>query len=122
MGRQRNMTQMKEQETSPEKELNKMEESNLPDTEFKWMVIRMLKELRGRIGKLSENLNKEIISIEGDIETIRSWSEINAISEMKNTWEVINSWLIEAENQISDFKDKVAENTQWKQQKKKKKN
>ena len=35
MGRQRNMTQMKEQETSPEKELNKMEESNLPDTEFK---------------------------------------------------------------------------------------
>ena len=49
------------------------------------MVIRMLKELRGRIGKLSENLNKEIISIEGDIETIRRWSEINAISEMKNT-------------------------------------
>ena len=35
MERKRNMPPMKEQEESPEKELNKMEESNLPVTEFK---------------------------------------------------------------------------------------
>ena len=37
---------MKEQIKIPEKELNKMETSNLSDTEFKTLVIRMLKELR----------------------------------------------------------------------------
>ena len=50
MRRQRNMTQMKEEEKSPEKELNKMETGNRPDVEFKTLVIRMLKEL-------SEDLN-----------------------------------------------------------------
>ena len=35
MRRQRNMAQMKEQIKTPEKELNKMEISNLTDTEFK---------------------------------------------------------------------------------------
>ena len=44
------MDQMKEQNKTPEKELNKMEISNLLDAEFKTLVIRMLKEL-------SENLN-----------------------------------------------------------------
>ena len=41
---------MKEQIKIPEKELNKMEISNLSDAEFKTLVITMLKEL-------SEDLN-----------------------------------------------------------------
>ena len=45
MRRQRNMTQMKEQIKTPEKEVNKMEISNLSDAEFKTLFIRMLKEL-----------------------------------------------------------------------------
>ena len=57
MRRQRNMAQMKEQNKTQEKELNKMEINNLSDTEFKTLVIRMLKEL-------SEDLNstKKILS------------------------------------------------------------
>ena len=43
--RQRNMAQMKEQIKPPEKELNKLEISNLSDAEFKTLVIRMLKEI-----------------------------------------------------------------------------
>ena len=43
--RQRNMAQMKEQIKTPEKELNKVEISNLSNAEFKTLVIRMLKEL-----------------------------------------------------------------------------
>ena len=35
---------MKKQIKSPEKELNKMEISNLSDAEFKTLVIKMLKE------------------------------------------------------------------------------
>ena len=39
------MAQMKEQNKTPEKELNKTEITNLSDAEFKALVIRMLKEL-----------------------------------------------------------------------------
>ena len=39
------MSQLKEQIKTPEKELSKMEISNLSDAEFKTLVIRMLKEL-----------------------------------------------------------------------------
>ena len=45
MRRQSNMAQMKEQNKTPEKELNKMEANNLSDVEFRTLVIRMLKEL-----------------------------------------------------------------------------
>ena len=39
------MAQMKEQNRTPEKELNKIEISNLSDAEFKTLMVRMLKEL-----------------------------------------------------------------------------
>ena len=41
MRRQRNMAQVKEQIKTPEKELNKMERSNLSDAEFKTLFTRM---------------------------------------------------------------------------------
>ena len=44
MERQRKHPQLKGMEDSPGKELNKMEASKLSYTEFKRMVIRMLKE------------------------------------------------------------------------------
>ena len=44
------MAKMKEQIKTPEKELNKMEKSNLSDAKCKTLVIRMIKEL-------SEDLN-----------------------------------------------------------------
>ena len=44
------MAQMKEQNKTPEKELNKMETSNLLGAEFETLVIRMFNEL-------GENLN-----------------------------------------------------------------
>ena len=38
---------MREQNKTPEKELNKMELNNLLDAEFQTLVIKMLKELIG---------------------------------------------------------------------------
>ena len=38
------MAQMKEENKTPEKELNEMEITNLSDAEFKTLVIRMFKE------------------------------------------------------------------------------
>ena len=47
MRRQRNTSQMKgHNKIETEKELNKVETSNLLDAEFKTLVIRMLNELR----------------------------------------------------------------------------
>ena len=42
---QRNRAQIKEQNKTPEKELNEIETMNLSDVVFKTLVIRMLKEL-----------------------------------------------------------------------------
>ena len=55
MGRQKKNMQSKGMEDSPVKELNKMEVSKLSDTEFKIMVIRMLKELTDNYKELSGN-------------------------------------------------------------------
>ena len=44
---QRKMAQMKEQNKTLGKELNKMEISNLSDAEFKTLFIRILKEISG---------------------------------------------------------------------------
>ena len=43
--RQRNMARMKEQIRTPEKELNKLEISNLSDAQFTTLLIRQLREL-----------------------------------------------------------------------------
>ena len=62
---------MKKQEKYPEKELNEMEATKIPDIELKLMVIRMLQDIRRRMDDLSENLNKEIISIKNNMEAIK---------------------------------------------------
>ena len=54
MRRQRNMAQRKGQIKTPEKELNKMEISNLSDSEFKTLVIRMLKEFREDLNNIKK--------------------------------------------------------------------
>ena len=55
MTRQRNMAQMKDQVKIPEKELNKMDISNLLDVDFKTMIIRMLKELSEDFNNIEKN-------------------------------------------------------------------
>ena len=109
MGRQQYMPKIiikQKQNKSPEKELNEMEASNLPDTEFKKMVIRMLKEIGENFKEFIENYS----STKKDIETInKSQSEIkNTIYEMKNTLERTNNRLAEAEDHFTHLKVKVA--------------
>ena len=48
------MAQMKEQNKTPEKELNKMEISNLSDAEFKTLIIRIFKELIGYFNSIKK--------------------------------------------------------------------
>ena len=97
MKRQRHMAQMKEQIKTPEKELNKMEISNLSDAEFKTLVIRMLKEL-------SEDLSS-IQKIQSETKDTLTEIKNNLQGKKKN-----NSRVDEAENQINDLEHKEAKN------------
>ena len=49
------MIKMKEQNKTPEKELNKLEISNLSDAEFKILVIRMFQELTGYFNSIKKD-------------------------------------------------------------------
>lgn len=53
---------MKEQDNVIEKELNKMEISNLPDKELKVLIIKIFNRLE-RMNELSEKFNKYIENI-----------------------------------------------------------
>ena len=55
MRKQRNMAEMKEQIKTPEKELNKMEISNLLNAEFKILVIRIFKELSEDLSRIKKD-------------------------------------------------------------------
>ena len=48
---------MKEQENTPE-ELNEMEDSNLPDVEFRVMIIRMLNSMKKDIEPIKKDKSK----------------------------------------------------------------
>ena len=70
MRRQRYMDQMKEQIKTPEKELNKMEISNLSDAHFKTLVIRMPKELNedlDSIKKIQSETKDTLIEIKDNL-------------------------------------------------------
>ena len=54
-----------------------METSNLPDIEFKTLVIRMLNDLRGREEEQSENFGKEIVKTNMKTENIKKKSVRN---------------------------------------------
>ena len=43
------MSQMKKQDKTPEKQLNEVETGNLPEKEFKIMVVKMIQDLRKRV-------------------------------------------------------------------------
>ena len=87
MKRQGNMAQMKEQIKTPERELNKVENSNLSDAEFKTLVIRMLKEISGyfdsRVDKAKNQINDLEHKEEKDIQS--GQQEEKRIQKVKDT-------------------------------------
>ena len=55
---------MKEQDKTPEKQLNEVEIGNIQDKEFRTMIVKMIQNLRKRmeaqIGKTQEMFNKDL--------------------------------------------------------------
>ena len=96
------MDQMKEQDKTPEKQLNEVEIGNVPEEEFWIMRVKMIQDLGKRmeaeIEKMQEMFNKDIEELNN-----KQTEMNNTITEMKNTLEGINSRITEAEERISDL-------------------
>ena len=110
MERQRNTTQMKEQITNTEVQINEDEIGKLPEKEFRIMIVKMIKNLEDKMEKMQESTNKDLELKNGHTETN------NTITEIKNTPEGINNRISEAE-QISELQDKMVEITSEEQNK-----
>ena len=58
------MSHMKEQDKTSERQLNEVELGNLPEKEFRIMIVKMIQDLRKgmetKIEKMQEMINKEI--------------------------------------------------------------
>ena len=64
MKQQKYMSQMKEQDKTLEKQLNEVEIGNLPEKEFRIMIVKMIQDLRkrmeARIEKMQEMFHKDL--------------------------------------------------------------
>ena len=100
------MFQVKKQNKTPEKEVNKMEIRNLLNAQFETLVIKML-------NGLSENFSTEIGNMKVQVEKIKIKTEMkNTITDIKYTLKRISSRIDEGEERMSNLGDQVAENTQ----------
>ena len=92
MKRKRNTTQMKEQTRNTEVQINEEEIGKLPEKESRIMMVKMIKNLENKMEKTQEPINKDLEELKNKHKDTN-----NAITEIKNTLEGINSRISEAE-------------------------
>ena len=51
---------MKEQNKTPEKQLNAVETGNLPEKEFRIMIVKMIQDLGKRMEEMQEMFSKDL--------------------------------------------------------------
>ena len=66
MKRQRKTTQMKEQARNTEVQINEEEIGNLSEKEFRIMIIKSIKNLENRMGKMQESMNKDLDKLKNE--------------------------------------------------------
>ena len=108
------MLQTKEHGKNLQDEINEDEIGNLPEKEFRVIIIKMIQNLGNRMEKIQETFNKDPEELKTK-QTVRN----NTITEIKNTLEGINSRITEAEEWISELEDKMVEITAREQNKEK---
>ena len=81
---------MKEQDKPPEKQLNEVEIGNLPEKEFRIVIVKMIQDLgkrmEAKLEKMQERFNKDLEELKNKQREMN-----NTITEMKNTLEGIKS-------------------------------
>ena len=90
------MQQMKEQSKNLQDQINEEEKGNLPEKEFRVMVVKMIRNLgnrtEARIEKIQEIFNRDLEELK-----TKQTEMNNAITEMENTLEGMNNRITEAE-------------------------
>ena len=112
MKRQKNMLQTKEQGKNLQDQKNENEIGNLPEKEFRVMIVKMIQNLGNRMERIQETFNK-------DLEELKSKQTVmnNTITEIKNSLEGINSRITKAEERIRELEGKMVEITAMEQKK-----
>ena len=99
---------MKEQGKNLQDQINEEEIGNLPEKEFRVMIVKMIQNLRNRMEarteKIQEMFNKDLEELKN-----KQTEMNNTITEMKNTLKGINNRISEAEERISELEDKMVE-------------
>ena len=109
---------MKEQDKTPEEQLSEVEIGNLPEKEFRVVIVKMVQDLGKRMEaqtkKIQEMFNKDLEELKNKQTEMK-----NTVTEMKNTLKGINSRISEAEEWISELEYRVIEITATEQNKEK---
>ena len=92
MKRQRNTAQMKEQTTNTEVQINEEEISKLPVKEFRIMIVKMIKNLKNKMEKMQDSINKDLEKLKN-----KHMGTKNTITEIEGTLEGLNSRISEEE-------------------------
>ena len=82
------MYQTRKQDKTPEKQLNEVEIGNLPEKEFRIMIVKMIQDLGKRMESRTEKMQA---MFNKDVEELKNKQVNNTITEMENTLEGINS-------------------------------
>ena len=102
------MYEIKEQDKTSEKQLNEVEIGNLPEKEFRIMIVKMIQDLRKRmeakIKTMQEMFNKDLEELKN-----KQTEMNNTVTEMKTTLEGINSRLDNTEEWITNLEDMAVE-------------
>ena len=108
MRQQRNVFQTKEQDKLPEEHLGEVEIGNLPEKEFRVMMIKMIQDLGKRmeaqVEKIQGIFNKELEDLKNEQREMN-----NTIIEVTNALGETNSRVNEIEERISELEDIVVE-------------
>ena len=109
MKRKRNTQRVKGQDKCPPNQTKEEEIGNLPDKEFRIMIVKKVQNLENKmesqINSLETRIEKIQESFNEDLEEIKKSQYImnNAINEIKNPLEGTNSRITEAEDRISEI-------------------
>ena len=110
---------MKEQGQNTPDLTNEVEIGNLPEKEFRIMIVKMIQDLgkimEAKIEKMQEMFNKDLEELKN-----KQTEMNNTINEMNTTLQEIKSRITEAEEGISDLEDSMVEFTAAEQNKEKK--
>ena len=83
---------MKKQTRNTEVQINEEEIGKLPEKEIRIKIVKMIKDLEKKMEKMQASINKDLEELKN-----KHTEKNNTITEIKNTLEVINSRISEAE-------------------------